>query len=61
MDPEPEASSLGFQGAGSVGGGEAGGLDTSVLRKWGPGVGGRDKARSADHDIKELEAGTLWF
>ena len=61
LDPEPEASSLGFQRAGSVGGGLAGGLDISVLRKWGPGVGGRDKAGSADQDIKELEAGTPWF
>lgn len=61
MDPEPEALSLGFQGAGSVGGRDAGGLDTSVLRKWGLGVGGRDKAGSADQDIKELEAGTPWF
>lgn len=60
LDSEPEAEGLGFQGAGSVGGGEAGGLDTSVLRKWGPGVGGRDKAGSADQDITEVEAETLW-
>lgn len=40
---------------------EARGLDTSVLRRWGPGVGGRDRAGSADQNIKELEAGTPWF
>lgn len=60
LDSEPEAAGLGFQGADSVGGGEAGGLDTSVLRKWGPGVGGRDKDGSADQDITEVEAETLW-
>ena len=38
-----------------------GGLDTSVLRRWGPGVGGRDTGGSADQDIKQSEAETPWF
>lgn len=45
----------------------AGGMDTSVLRKWSPEVGEKDRAGSGwmcaprdaeDQDIREVEAGT---
>lgn len=45
LDPEPEALSLRFQGAGSVGGRDAGGLDTSVPEEMGPGSWGKGQGR----------------